>query len=51
MYLSHDCVIICLKKEIQKRILTINGKSHENNYILPVCWLDFSDDMVYHGGE
>ncbi len=52
VYLLHDCVIICLKKEIQKKmILTANGKSHENNYILPVCWLDFSDDMVYYGGE
>jgi hypothetical protein len=32
-------------------ILTIDGKSHENNYILPVGWLDFSDDMVYYGGK
>jgi hypothetical protein len=30
---------------------TTNGKSHGNNYILPFCWLDFRDEMVYYGRE
>jgi hypothetical protein len=26
------------------------GKSRDN-YILPFCWFNFSDDMVYYGRE